>query len=176
MKKDKTINDCYAQIEEVPTLQVDAAFAYSDAVPDNDYAKKRFNRSGLWVNAAYNAFSADKDNPDDKLSVIGIVRYLSDNVLTDSTLNTFERKNALDYGYKVQYAIKNITLGIEYLIREYATAPELDSKRMVGILQYKLSDGLFFTGSYGKNFGEIKNLFTLFGINYGFGKSQLNLP
>ncbi|HYK43681.1 MAG TPA: hypothetical protein VEV83_00840, partial [Parafilimonas sp.] len=34
-----------------PLFQLDAAYAYSEAFPNNEYADKRFNRSGLWATA-----------------------------------------------------------------------------------------------------------------------------
>jgi len=91
-----------------------------------------------------------------------------------TTTDTFSRQNVFDWGYKIEYKLENIAIAIEHLNRKYANNAVLNSDRTVGVIQYKISDGIYFTGSYGKNFGMIKNTFTLFGINYGFGKSVLN--
>lgn len=96
-------------------------------------------------------------------------------MLIDNENNIFGRENALDIGIKVDFTIKDFTLAYEHIKRNYNGNNSLDSNRNVFIMQYKISDGLYFTGSYGKNFGEINNLFSLFGINYGFGKTQLKV-
>jgi hypothetical protein len=163
-------------LEELPLIQIDAAFAYSEVIPDNEYNNKRFNRSGFWLNASLNTFSGgeNKNGLSDNLSFLGSVRFITDNVLAENSTDVFKRNNAFDYGGKIEYSIKAFSISIEYLKREYSDNSNLNSERTVGVLQYKISDGVYFTGSYGKNFGEVKNLFTLFGINYGFGNSKLS--
>jgi hypothetical protein len=160
-------------LKELPLFQLDGAFAYSDAIPDNEYENKRFNRSGFWFNASLNAFSVDKEKLEDNLSIMGSIRFISDNILVENTTDQFERNKAFDYGFKGEYTVKDFSISIEYLKREYSANSALDSERTVGVLQYKLNDNLYFTGTYGKNFGDMNNLFTLFGINYGFGESSL---
>ncbi|NHM08033.1 DUF3450 domain-containing protein [Flavobacterium sp. CYK-4] len=181
MNEDKEIQRYRGQIESLPTVQIDAAYAYSIAIPDNDYEQQRFNRSGFWLTAAvnYNTFIDNQEKNENannhRLSLIGVVRAIEDNILKDTTTSRFERESCYDYGYKLEYSFKKLSLGIEYLLREYKNNSAENSKRTVGLLQYKISDGVYLTGSYGKNFGTVNNLFSLFGINYGFGNSKLDL-
>ncbi|MCI9843311.1 hypothetical protein [Flavobacterium pectinovorum] len=173
IKKDTLIQNYLKELDDLPLLQVDVAFAYSEAFPDNTTKDKRFNRSGLWMTAALNAFSVDKAELNDNLAFILCTRFINDNVLKEGSLDVFKKENAFDLGFKLEYSIKDLSISYEYIKRDYSDKSNLNSERKVGAIQYKISDGLYVTGAYGTNFGIDKNLFTLFGINYGFGKSSL---
>lgn len=173
IQKDTLIQSYLKELDDLPLIQVDVAFAYSEAFPDNATTNKRFNRSGLWLTGALNAFSVDKAELNDNLAFILCTRFISDNVLQEGSLDVFERENAFDLGFKLEYSIKDLSISYEYIKRDYSDKSNLNSERKVGSIQYKISDGLYVTGAYGTNFGIDKNLFTLFGINYGFGKSSL---
>ncbi|WP_264534916.1 porin family protein [Flavobacterium sp. N1736] len=175
LNDDKEIQSYYKIFEELPIFQLDGAFAYSDALPDNKSDNKRFNRSGFWLNGAYNINNVTIDDNllNGNFSIIGSVRFISDNVLEANTTDVFNRTNAFDYGGRIQYNIKDFSISYEYLKREYSKDNSLNSDRSVGLMEYKLNDNLYFTGTYGKNFGQENTLFTLFGINYGFGSSKL---
>jgi hypothetical protein len=176
VESDDEAQKALKKLDELPLFQLDAAFAYSEAIPENEFKNKRFNRSGFWLNASLNLFSdgENKNELEDHLSMIGSLRFISDNILDTNTTDMYKRNSAVDYGGKIEYTIRNFSIGVEYLKREYSENSDLNSERTVGVIQYKISDGVYFTGSYGKNFGDVKNLFTLFGINYGFGKSKLS--
>lgn len=171
--KDPDVKAFYKLTEEKPAFQLDAAFAYSEAYPDNSYANRRFNRSGVWFTGTLN-FKGLDESTNDRFSLLFSGRLLQDNVLTDAVAGSFERKSAFDFGFKLEYALQKLTLGVEHISRSYSDAESIDSKRTVGILQYKISDDLYFTGTYGQNFGPDKPLFTLFGVNFGFGKEKLS--
>jgi hypothetical protein len=175
IQKDTLIQSYLKELDDLPLIQVDVAFAYSEAFPDNATTNKRFNRSGLWMTAALNAFSVDKAELNDNLAFILCTRFISDNVLQEGSLDVFERENAFDLGFKLEYSIKDLAISYEYIKRDYSDTSNLNSERKVGSIQYKISDGLYVTGAYGTNFGIDKSLFTLFGINYGFGKSLVKL-
>lgn len=176
---DKEIQSYYKTFAELPVFQLDGAFAYSEALPDNKSDNKRFNRSGVWLNGAYNInnIKIDDNLLNGNFSIIGSLRYISDNVLEVNTTDVFNRSNAFDYGGRIQYTIKDFSISYEYLKREYSgNNSNLNSDRSVGLMEYKINDNLYFTGTYGKNFGQENTLFTLFGINYGFGNSKLKAP
>ncbi|MCV9929744.1 porin family protein [Flavobacterium sp. LS1R49] len=173
---DKEIQNYYKKFLELPVFQLDGAFAYSEALSGNQSDNKRFNRSGFWLNGAYNInnLKIDDNLLNGNFSIIGSIRYISDNVLEVNTTDVFSKTNAFDYGGRIQYTIKDFSISYEYLKREYSNDnSNLNSDRSVGLMEYKINDNLYFTGTYGKNFGEVNTLFTLFGINYGFGNSSL---
>ena len=173
IKKDTLIQNYLKELDDLPLFQVDAAFAYSEAFPENKTDNKHFNRSGVWINATLNAFSFDHEELNDNLTLMMCSRFISDNISNTNMANEFERQNAFDFGFKIEYSIKELSLSFEYLKRDYSNNSNLNSERRVGTLQYKMSENLFLTGSYGTNFGSDNTLFTLFGINYGLGKSGL---
>ena len=173
IKNDTLSQNYLKELDDLPLFQVDAAFAYSEAFPGNQTENKRFNRSGLWMNATLNAFSFNQEELNDNLTIMFYTRFISDNVLEPNSDTVFERQNAFDIGFKMEYSIKGLSISYEYLKREYSNDSSLNSERRVGTLQYKISDNLYLTGSYGTNFGNTNTLFTLFGINYGFGKAAL---
>lgn len=162
----------YKTLEEAPLFQLDAAFAYSEAYPDNSYGSRQFNRSGAWLTGTLNFKGIDQFSNRDRFSVLFTSRYLQDNVLEDATLLTFNREKVLDWGMKLEYAFEKLIIGVEHLQRSYTDAVIGNSKRTVGNLQYEIAKDLYFTGSYGQNFGEGKPLFALFGINFGIGKAS----
>ncbi len=174
MDKDEQIKEYYSLFQTLPLFQVDAAFAYSEALPNNESGEQRFNRSGIWINAALNAFSLNEELKDN-LTMLFSAKIISDNLLESNTTNIYKRQNAFDLGFKLQYLIKNLSISYEYLKRNYANNSNLNSERSVGVIEYKISDGVFINGTFGNNFGNSNKLFTLFGINYGFGKSKLNI-
>jgi hypothetical protein len=173
VKKEDSINYYLKELDQLPLIQVDGAFAYSEAFADNTTAKRRFNRSGVWINASFNLFSIDKEKLNDNLSAIFLGKYISDNILTDEVTGLFKRQNAFDFGIKVDYTVKDFSLSFEHINRKYNDSALESTNRNVFMMQYKISDGLYLSGSYGKNFGEVNNLFSLFGINYGFGATKL---
>jgi len=175
LKEDEELKSYMDELDTPPLIQIDGAFAYSEAFSDNTTATKRFNRSGVWTSIAVNSSGMAEKKSKYNLAAVGLFKYISDNMLIDNENNIFGRENALDIGIKVDFTIKDFTLAYEHIKRNYNGNNGLDSNRNVFIMQYKISDGLYFTGSYGKNFGEINNLFSLFGINYGFGKTQLKV-
>lgn len=174
MDSDKDVKKFYEILEEEPVFQLDAAFAYSEAYPDNSYNERRFNRNGAWLTGTFNFKGLDELSSHDRFSLLFTTRYLQDNVLEDATLLTFNREKAFDVGFKFEYAFEKLIIGVEHLQRSYSDAAIGNSKRTVGNLQYEIAKDLYFTGSYGHNFGETKPLFALFGINFGIGKASFN--
>jgi hypothetical protein len=172
MDNHEDVKKFYKTLEEAPLFQLDAAFAYSEAYPDNSYDKRRFNRNGAWLTAIFNFKGLDELSTSDTFSLLFTSRYLQDNVLEDPTLLTFKREKAFDLGVKFEYAFEKLTIGVEHLQRSYTNDSIGNSKRTVGNLQYEISKNLYFTGSYGHNFGDTKPLFALFGINFGLGKAK----
>lgn len=172
IKNDKELQSLMDELDTPPLLQLEGAFAYSEAFPDNTTANRRFNRSGIWGNLAINSSGMLQKASKYNVAAVVLVKYINDN-LFDDVNNVFERENALDLGIKIDFTIKDFTLAFEHLHRKYHGDNGKDSNRNVFLMQYKISDGVYFTGSYGKNFGEVNNLFSLFGINYGFGPKAL---
>lgn len=159
---------------KLPLLQLDAAFAYSDAFLGNSFSKRRFNRMAGWVSLAINADLKKENQDNHSLSLILLVKTTRDNVLKDTIKYIFNEDHSLDFGGKIEYSINRFNLALEYINRSYDSNKNFNSERTVGLIQYKINDNLYATGTYGKNFGNINNVFSLIGLNWGFGTSKLS--
>jgi hypothetical protein len=151
-------------------LQFDIAGAYSVAFVDNTYSENRFNRAAAWATVTLTPLTSTTGG---NLAILGVARIMDDNALTDTAKNIFTQTTAVDLGASLNYTLHNLSVSFEHLERKYQNNSALNSQRTVLIIQYKVSDNLYVTGTYGKNFGNIKNLFALLGLNFGFGSSSL---
>jgi hypothetical protein len=171
IKEDKKTQELLTDLNEPPLIQIDAAWARSWAFPGNAFEGKRFNREAVWLNGTF-AFSTNK--PTNVVSLTVSSRWMNDNLLADTTKNIFVNKSCFDWGGKFEYATGSFSFSFEYINRTYGNIKLAGNERSIGMIQYKLSDGVYMVGSFGKNFGTGGNLFTLFGINWNFGKTAMS--
>lgn len=68
------------------------------------------------------------------LVVVGLFKYISDNMLIDNENNIFGCENVLDIGIKVDFIIKDFILVYEYIKRNYNGNNGLDSNCNVFIM------------------------------------------
>jgi hypothetical protein len=156
-----------------PLFQLDFAYAAANMFADNKYENRKFYKKAAWLNASFSV----PVNKGDYLHAILYGRLGDENILIDTVKNIFNRNSMLDYGIKVEYEKDKFSLAFEYIKRKYKDLGKLDGERAVGILQYKIDNNLMLFGTYGKNFPNLNNLFTSFGINWSFGsKSLLSKP
>lgn len=156
-----------------PLFQLDAAYATSVAFTNNTYANRRFNRSGVWLTATFQGLSFKKDRSDN-LALMLLGRLIWDNALKDTAKNVFQETTGYDLGARLDYTVGKFNLSVEHLNRIYSDK-SLNTNRTVAIIQYKLNTNLYLMGTFGQNFGNFNNVFTLLGINWGFGSSPLSL-
>ena len=174
VKASKDLQDAIGGMS-LPLFQVDAAGAYSEAFAGNATSSSRFSRVAGWVTATLSTPLSKTHN--DNLSILGLFKLMDDNLLVDTAKNTFERKSAIDIGGRLSYTNKTITIGFEFIQRSYSGASVYNSHRAVGLLQYKVNDNIYLTGSFGQNFGSsVTNLFTALGLSFGFGNKAQTLP
>lgn len=160
-----------------PLFQMDIAYAGSWAYKDNSIKNNHSYRSGVWATLAFNyPFSGSKDiekmiENKNYINLYGTLRYITE----DSTTNfkSFTRQNLLDVGGRLELELDRFSLSFETIHRSNQTDSHLNTTRNVGILQYKISEKLFLSGTVGKNFGSVNNLLALFGLNWGFGKQSI---
>jgi hypothetical protein len=161
---------------KMPLFQLDGAGAYSQAFPGNSTSGSRFNRLAGWLTATFNIPLSTKHA--DYLSILVLGKLMGDNLLTDTAKNVYTRASAHDIGGKLTYTMSSaFSLGFEFIQRTYGSSESgYNSHRAVGFLQYKVNDNIYLTGSFGQNFGNSNNLFTLLGVNFGFGNKSASLP
>jgi hypothetical protein len=163
-----------------PVLTLDAAFASSTAFGDNKFSNSHSYRTGGWINFSYSQPLLDRSsrkdlselvNAKNYINLYGFFRILSE----DSTSNfkVFTNYSYIDYGGRLEFEFDQFAISFESVHRTVSTHSNLNSSRNVGILQYKINDNLFLTGTFGKNFGSQNTLVAFLGINFGFGKMAL---
>ena len=152
-----------------PLFQVDVAYAHADMFAENKYDNRQFYKNAFWINAAFNLPLKNSGY----LYIIGYGRAGKENLLTDTAKRFFIRDSHVDIGVKLEYEQNKFSVGFEHIQRTYSSKTQYNGKRTVLIVQYKIDNNLNLYCTYGKNFTELNNLFTLFGINWAFGNGLL---
>lgn len=146
-----------------PLLAIDGAIGYSTFFQDNTFADGHFGRFGAWLTLNYSQHLTRERNGKNYLSLYVIGRYLSDG---SAYLNgKYNKVDNFDIGGKIEFEFRKIAIAYEYVYRKNNIS---NSFRSNGMLKYKVSDKIFLTGAFGKNFGDANNIISLLGLNWGF--------
>jgi hypothetical protein len=86
------------------------------------------------------------------------------------------KSNSVDLGGKIGLEFSRFSIGYEFVERDYLKNAVSSGRRSVGLISYRLDNSLYLNGTFGKDFGPIKKIVSLFGINWGFGDEKINLP
>ncbi len=149
-----------------PVFAVDFALGYSCFFLDNNFSSNHFGRAGAWMTANYSG-SLDNDGTYFNCYLLG--RYLHDRL----TMANNEYVKLLDLGGKLEFEIKNLSIGYEYI---YRINDKEKTFRSNGIIKYKISNELYLTTALGKNFGSSNNLISLIGLNWGLSTGKEKAP
>ena len=126
--------------------------------PQDSVKNGEFSRIGVWLTPTFSG---------EKLDLITVLRYIRDHQA---------KKNYEDLGLRLLYKTGAFGISIEGI---YRIRSGDDTRRYSLNLEFKFADGIFMTGSYGRDFegnrfGGKGDLITLLGLNIGFG-SKVNL-
>jgi len=160
-----------------PAFQLDVAAAASMVFRDHTVGDHHGHRTGIWTTLAYNVpFSGTKDIEKmlankNYMNFYVAFRYLQEKQTSDFI--SFNNVHSIDLGGRFELLFDKLSISFESLHRFEKANSDNNSNRNVGILQYRIMDNLYLTGSFGKNFGSVNNLVALFGINWGFGKELI---
>jgi hypothetical protein len=100
-------------------------------------------------------------------------RYMHDNYVKKDD-NTISASGSFDIGGKVGFEIQRFSLFAEGMYRKASVNKDWE-KRIVGIVNYKVQDNIYITGTYGNDFGPEKKIVALFGVNWGFGAEKAEM-
>jgi len=162
-----------------PLFTVDVALATSMAFANNSFNDNHLYRTGGWITACFSK-PLDKNsenslsalyNTKNYLNLYGLFRVLSEDNTAD--FRTFTTQTNIDFGGRLEFELNNVAISFESVYRAVVNDKSASTARNVAIVQYKLSDNLFVTGTFGKNFGDQNNLVSFLGLNWGFGKTAL---
>lgn len=153
----------YAEVAGNPVLVFDIAGAYGGTTKTNSYRDLQSDKWGVWISGAFRPKG-------DAFYISGLMR------LSQNIAEGLEPKEViLDYGARLNYDFNRLTISGEYLSRSYSSTTISNYSRYALIGSYKITEGVFFTGSLGKNFEETNNLFVIGGVNLGISKSKMKL-
>jgi hypothetical protein len=163
-----------------PFFKADLAFASSTGFANNLFNTRHHYRTGAWCTFSFSQPLLNKKEGNNisnlidvkkYINIYGLVRYLKEENTADFKI--FNMNKYFDYGARIEVEFDKISFSFETIYRNVKGVSNINTSRNVGIIQYKIADNLFFSGSFGKNFGIKDNLVALFGINWGFGNSSL---
>jgi len=141
--------------------RVEFANAISASYPDDNFNRGSIGRIGLWVTGSY-----ELETP--FLSFISCSRYLRD-------VHDNNEKDLFDIGGRLLYQNKDLSLSAEFVKRfiNSQSSGDIQTNRLAGILEYRIREDLYLSGSFGKDYadeGQDNTLIALLGVHFGFGK------
>lgn len=153
-----------SQIQK-PVFALDLAAGYNEFFLNNDIHQNHFGRFGIWMTANYSRKLCKSSSC--YLNIYAAGKYLK----TGTTLEQGEyvQKEFYDAGFKIELECKRLTFSYEYLKR---LNDQENTTRSNGLIRYKISDKVYLTGAFGKNFGDTANLISFLGINWGFSTGE----
>jgi hypothetical protein len=164
-KNDK--NELAEILKRRALFAVDGALGYNHFFPDNNYSSGHFGRFGAWLTMNYSQILDKKSSDKNYLNIYAIGRYLSDGTKMED--DKYVVQNFYDFGGKIELEFRKISVAYEYIHR---INDNTNTFRSNGILKYKLTDQLFLTGAFGKNFGNNNNLISILGLNWGLSSGN----
>ena len=141
--------------------RVEMAGGLAAAFPEDNFSRLVVSRIGVWVTPSYRPVG-------DSLDFIGVGRFIR--ALNDSVNATL-----LDLGGRVRWQTGRVLLSTEFVhrTRTGTSGPGGSSVRLVGDLEYRVSDQMAITASFGKNYDQGvrtgQTLVSIIGVNFGLG-------
>jgi hypothetical protein len=148
-------------------LALDWACAYDRCFANSTFSSSAFGRFGTWLTLNVSKGLGKSAEPTAYLNVYALTKYLRDALpARDGSRTT---KDSFDAGGKLEFESQALSIGYEYV---YRRGDPTTTFRTNGTVKYQLSDQLFLTAAFGKNFGDTGNLISLLGINWGLSSGR----
>ncbi|UKT65385.1 hypothetical protein [Pedobacter mucosus] len=156
---------------EKPIIKVDLSAAH--AIYGIDDKQYKSGRTGVWTTiSSYFPIGYVNNKPNNSyFNFNGSIRYQEDH-FSKSDDGNIGLNRSLDAGGKFALEINDFSIGVEWLHR-WNNAEFGNQNRTVGLINYRIADGIFLNGSFGKNFDVPNKLITALSINWGIGKEKI---
>lgn len=162
LKKVEKLRQEYVGITEKPIFTVDIATALGGSSVTNTFDKTEMNRWAAWMSLNWRPKGDD-------FYVTGLTRYINNKKFENSKPHS----ELLDIGTRLNYDISKFCLSLEYLHRINLSDNNETNYRIALIGGYKLSENIYLTSTFGKNFAGVNNIIAVAGINFGFSESKI---
>ncbi|MBO6606415.1 hypothetical protein [Psychroserpens sp.] len=158
----QVFDDMNNAVNKKPIFALDVALAYSHFLGDKSQnIDNGFGRFGIWASGDL-AFNLPKINPNSYVHVYGVYRYLRDGLNMNMMTNELFAENTSEYGGKLEFEIKSLSFGYEYISRDVN-----DEYRSIGTIRYKINESLTLNSGFGKNYKSDSNTIALLGLQWG---------
>jgi hypothetical protein len=149
-------------LKSKPILDIEIAGAYLGTSPGNSYTGLSANKLGSWLNISFSP-------PRFPLDIIGLVRYSK---VFGSPSKTGSDSSFVDFGLSLSFLKANFDVAVEYINRHDFLA-KADYNRFDFVANYQITDYVTLVASFGKNFGKVDDIISLFGIKVGLSKEKI---
>lgn len=160
-KKIAELRQNYVNVTQKPVFNIDVAAAFGSVSLTNSFDDLEFSRWAAWLSLNF------RPKGDDFYFTV-LTRYLNNENFKEYNTTA----DLVDIGTRLNYDISKFCISLEYLQRMNFTSNTYDDYRIAVIGSYKLTDNLFITSTFGKNFTNVNNIIALAGINFGFSKDK----
>lgn len=162
----KTITKNFEQtLHRKPFFALDVAAAYSHFLGDKSQdMEDAFGRLAIWASgdlAFYTPSLAKKSH----IRVSSVFRYLRDGLNINPDSGDLWIETAIDYGGKITWEWKSVSVGYEYINRD---SDNNNEERSIGSVRYKINNAFTINCGLGKNFKSKGRALVLFGLQWGF--------
>ena len=164
LEKVEILRQEYVGVIEKPIFTVDFAAALGGSSTTNTFDKIELNRWAVWMSLNWRP---PKTND---FYVTVLTRYINNKKFENYKPNS----ELLDVGSRLNYDFSKFSVSLEYLQRINFSDNNSNDFRIAFIGSYKLSENIYLTSTFGKNFAGVNNIIALAGINFGFSKSKIN--
>jgi hypothetical protein len=149
-------------------LFVSAAAALVWSVPQDEVARSRRDRWGVWVTPAYRFLACRGEAPCksviDAIAVVRAIRARDDDT-------------QWDLGARLLWQpTEPFTISSEWIRRRGQRGDDRSSDRTVAILEYRIREDMLLFGSFGRDFGDDESrrtLVSIMGLSFGFGAKPM---
>jgi hypothetical protein len=162
LEKIEKLRQEYMGFIEKPVFTIDFAAALGGGSQSNSFKYLKLNRWAGWLSFHWQP-------KDEDFYFSALTRYINNEQFEEYTA----KADLLDLGVRFNYDISKLTISLEYLHRLNLTQEDFNDNRIALAGNYRISDKLFITSTFGKNFSEVDNIIALAGINIGFSKSKV---
>lgn len=147
-------------------LKIELAGAFTATFPTSNITDGKVNRIGGWATLSYRL-------PKPQFEFLLVERVIINRV--PANVGDF-----LDFGGRILYEPQDLSLSFEFVKRllvdqpaDPAASPLVDSYRVSGYIEYRVSSDVTINASFGRDFIKTNidpsTLLALIGINFGFG-------
>lgn len=162
LEKIDSLKKIYVDVIGKPVFTIDLAFAMGGSNTSNSFDDLELNRWAAWM-----SFNVRPKGDDFYMTLLS--RYINTEQVDDVNVDA----DLVDVGARLNYDISKFTVSLEYVHRMNFTTDIMDDYRLAAIGSYHLSDNVYLTATFGKNFSDINNIIALAGVNFGFSQKKI---